>query len=164
MGARPKIEEVGPMIVKYVAQGNTNKDSAVLAGVDEKTFYNWKNKGLKAKSGAFLQFVQDLKEAEKKFKAVHLQNINKTAVGGYDVVEETEEWDSVLKKMVVTKRVKKRKDTTWQASAWLLERKYQSEFGKRHIELDIDVKKPLPLFADPELDAKETDPLKDANN
>ena len=94
-------------IIEALEHGNYRKTAAALAGVPERTFYNWIEKGKKSKSqGVYWQFWQSVKKAEEKATAWHLQQILQAS-----------------------------RDGTWQASAWYLERKKPAEWGRReHIE------------------------------
>jgi hypothetical protein len=53
-----------------------------------------------ARGGLYVELIKSIKKAEGKFKAFHLQNVTKAG------------------------------KTSWQASAWMLERKFKREFGR----------------------------------
>ena len=82
-GRRPKLTpEVSKDICCYVEQGLPYKAAALLAGVSERSFYNWRNRGEKAKSGRYFQFLQDLTRAQQKFKLrIHTAILEQTDRG-----------------------------------------------------------------------------------
>lgn len=99
-------------IIQALEAGNYQKTAAALAGVSENTFYRWMDRGKNAKSGKYREFCESVKRAEEKAKAYHLQQIRKASENG-----------------------------SWQASAWYLERKHPSEWGRQQrIEMDAQIK------------------------
>lgn len=103
-------------IAQYVRDGSFYKDAAVLAGVTEHTFHDWKKKGFidleENKQTIYSQFVQSLRQAEAEAKAEAIKYIQKS--------------------------------DDWKARAWYLERKYNDEFGnKQKIEHSGDEEKPI---------------------
>ena len=151
MGRKSKLTtEVQEKICAGIKYGLTYEQSAQLAGIGETTFYRWKQAGEKAKSGKYREFWESLKEANVAARAVHLKNIMSAAMGGRSV-EETHRSEKVEvdsdgnEKVVAFERrvIEKKAMPVWQASAWILERRFSDEFGK-HIQ---------PKAAD------ETDPL-----
>jgi len=108
MGRLSKLTpELQKEICGYISVGNTFERSCILANIAEKTFYIWKSKGRESKNGKYVQFLQAVKKAEEEFKRHHIANIAKASDKGI-----------------------------WQASAWLLERKYPEEFGRRE-KIDV---------------------------
>lgn len=95
-------EELQKEICTYIEQGNTYDRACRLAGISDSIFYDWKAKGEKDKSGKYSEFSEAVKKAGDVFKAWNIAIIMKAA-----------------------------QDSTWQAAAWLLERKYPEEFGRR---------------------------------
>lgn len=93
-------KEKGDEICSYVSIGLSYTDAIRLAGIPERTFYQWKKNGENNKT-PYKEFLQELKKAEAAFKAVHTQRLQRAAEAG-----------------------------TWQASAWLLERKFPEEYGR----------------------------------
>lgn len=57
-------------ICKYLRAGNSQKDSALLAGISEDTFYEWMKKS---------EFSEPIKKAEKECKARNIAIIQKAA-------------------------------------------------------------------------------------
>lgn len=88
-------------ICQYIAGGNTFERACILVGIHRVTFMRWRNKGQIAKSGKFCDFCNAVKRAEEQFKAHNIDLIQQAA------------------------------NKQWQAAAWLLERKYPEEFGRR---------------------------------
>lgn len=111
-------------ICTYIENGNNYEDTLDMVGVATTTFYRWLqeadtgiNGNNPKKPATDLKLKRELKEGIKKaeaaFKAFHIQNI--------------------------TKASKKE----WQASAWILERRYPKEFAKidRVVALTSDAPK-----------------------
>jgi len=119
-GRKPKLsKEMVDQICLYIENGNTNKDAVLLSGITETAFYQWKEKANRIKDAGrlnrseneiYLYLLESIKKAESKFRAYHIGNIN-----------------------VASKK-------EWQASAWMLERRYPNEFGRRGVEIEVPVK------------------------
>jgi hypothetical protein len=92
--------ELADEICGYVADGLSDRDASLLAGIDPQTFINWRRRGLEGEE-PYTEFAKRLVVAEVKFKKRHMDNINRHS-----------------------------KKSPMQ-SQWLLERKFQSEFGLR---------------------------------
>lgn len=75
--------------------------AAIAHGITRATFYNWYNKGEKAKSGKFKKFYEKVEEA--KSVAITLR----------------------------ARRIYKAGETSWQSDAWWLERVDPENFGKK---------------------------------
>lgn len=102
MGRRSKLnKQVQETICKVLRSGNYRTVAARLAGIDERTLYRWLEKGEEAKRGKYRQFCRAVMEAEAQGQAALVAQINVAA-----------------------------KDT-WQAAAWILERKYPDLWGRR---------------------------------
>ena len=125
------------VICTGIRNGLTYKESAQMAGVHEATFYRWKKKAEKAKTGLFCEFCESLKKANVEAKALHLNIINKTAQGGLDQSEDRRTTKrttcsscaEVATEETITE-VRKKTLPVWQASAWILERRFPDEFGR----------------------------------
>ena len=103
MGRRSKLTpEVKEKICGYVRQGLSFEAAARLAGISESTFYRWRHWGENARSGIFREFWEELKKAEVEAEAALVNYIRTEAQSG-----------------------------TWQAAAWILERRYPERWGKR---------------------------------
>lgn len=103
--------QLSKAICADIKAGAPMKHSAIAHGISERTFYDWYNKGKKAKSGRFKNFYDDVEEA--KSQAILLR----------------------------ARRIYKAGNTTWQADAWWLERVAPKEFGRHDkLSLDGDLK------------------------
>ena len=87
-------------ICKGIQLGLKYEQAALAAGISERTLYNWKKRGKNAKSGKYFQFVQALKKAEAEGEG-----------------------------MLVT-RIQKAAQETWQAAAWILERRHPERWAR----------------------------------
>ena len=119
MGNRTKLlkPHVRQTILDYIAKGNYISTACKAAGVCPETYCNWQNKAEAATSSddIYYQFFQELKTAEAQNIAHNIENIQTASD----------------------------KDArNWTASAWLLERKYPAEYGKR-LELEVGPSKVL---------------------
>lgn len=81
--------------------GNYANVAAQYAGIGERTFYTWMERGA-ADEEPYAQFRQAIKEAEAQAEVRNMALIQQAAQAG-----------------------------TWQASAWYLERRYPSRYGRR---------------------------------
>jgi hypothetical protein len=102
-----------------ISEGHYAVVVCTYLGIDESTFYKWINKAKQDieanKKSIYVEFFQSINEAEAKAEMRHLKNIAKSA-----------------------------NDGTWQASAWLLERKHKNRWSnKQEIQLSGDEEKPL---------------------
>ena len=88
-------------ICNDIKAGVPIEHAAISNGISKKTFYNWYNKGEKARSGKFRKFYDKVTEA--KSVAVTLR----------------------------ARRVYKAGETSWQADAWWLERVDPENFGRK---------------------------------
>lgn len=97
------------VIMKAVAAGLPNETAAELAGVSERTLYEWKRRG-KAGEEPFVQIVQDIKRGQAEAVVSAMKVIREAAERG-----------------------------TWTAAAWWLERRHPDLYGcerKRIRELE----------------------------
>lgn len=92
-------------IIQAIQMGATYELAAQYAGITYNTFYNWMNEGETAKSGAFFELFNAVKEAEGRAVVGWLAKIEKAA-----------------------------NDGTWQAAAWKAERRYPREYGRQVVE------------------------------
>ncbi|MBE3576893.1 MAG: hypothetical protein IMX00_04305 [Limnochordales bacterium] len=96
------------ILVDAVAAGNYYETACALAGITYRTFAKWREKGERAKSGIYFQFVQDLKRAEAFAEAERIKRIREAA-----------------------------KEGNWQADAWWLERRYPERWGRRAVDVSM---------------------------
>lgn len=102
-----------------ISEGHYAVVVCTYLGIHESTFYDWLKKAKEhieaGKNSIYTEFSKSIQEAEAKAEMRHLQNIAKSA-----------------------------NDGTWQASAWLLERKHKNRWSnKQEIQLSGDEEKPL---------------------
>ena len=103
MAARPTklTPDVQELIVVGINAGLTFRLSCGLAGVNPATFYRWLEKGETAKSGAFREFCDTVSRAKA---------------------------DSALR---LVSQIMLQAPTDWRAAAFLLERRFPDDYGKR---------------------------------
>jgi hypothetical protein len=89
-------------IIQAIALGLTYERACGLAGVSYQSLRNWIARGGQETEGEYFDFLDALKKAEAQAEAVCLQRIHKAAQGGQ-----------------------------WQAAAWILERRYPEQWGRR---------------------------------
>jgi hypothetical protein len=151
VGRKSKFDDHKDRLLKAIATGVSYKDACAIAGIDETTFYNWKAKGEKAKSGKFAEFFQDIKKANATATAKHVQNINRAALDGETIIETrvvVDEDGNEIDKSTTKKKIAKQ----WQASAWMLERRRPQDWGRNRV-VETEDNQPLPWSDD------EPDPL-----
>lgn len=86
--------EIASEICQYVQDGSTQRDSAIMSGISEETFYTWrKNKS---------EFSESLKKAHAEHKKTLLATITSAT------------------------------EKSWQAAAWILERRYKEDYALKH--------------------------------
>lgn len=133
MGRKTKLTpELQTKICDIIAQGNYISTACLACGISERAYFSWMSKGEKgngSSEGIYKQFVRAVKKAEAQAQS----------------------------ELVGT--IKKASKTTWQASAWLLERKQPGMWGQRPIEHkligDIIVRTLIPRPEHPEIEGKE---------
>lgn len=103
MAGRPSLltPELQEAICKSIGAGLTFTDACRVNHIGVSTFMAWKEKGEAAPDGPYRELIDAVKEAEAVFKQTHLITITKAS------------------------------ESSWQAAAWLLERKYPQEFALR---------------------------------
>ena len=104
-------EDIRETIYDLVSKGYTYKDICAVCDITEQTFYNWIDRGKKAKSGQYKEFVVELEKA----KAERKRNL----------VDELLEMG------------RNRED--WKSVAWLLERGYGDEFARPEVKIKQSV-------------------------
>lgn len=106
MGRKSKInEELINKIAEYVEKGSFVKDACILVGIDEDTYYRWKQIGL-----------EDRKAKQDTIYSDFLSRMEKS-----EVLQKQKHIDVFFKD----------DSKTWQKSAWWLERKFYDEFGRK---------------------------------
>jgi transposase len=102
------------LVCENIIEGFSPAKAAILAGVSEKTFYNWMRKGDEEGKGKFADFYRAVKQAEAIVENFYLKQIMKAALGDPQ------------------RDIK----PVWRASAWFLEHRYPSRWGK-HRKINI---------------------------
>lgn len=98
-----------------IAGGNTNESAAALAGISSSTFYDWKARGEKAKSGKYREFYETIKRAEALAEAKRIEII-RNAMEGKGKFDQP----------------------NWTAAAWYLERRWPERWGRRKVEAEVN--------------------------
>lgn len=101
-------DDIVNKICEAIKLGMTYEDASVFAGVTRRTFQNWLKEG-RAGNEKYREFLEKIENAEVTGMAVNLSNIHKASQAG-----------------------------SWQAGAWLLERRHPEKFG-RNIEVRAKV-------------------------
>lgn len=78
-GGRPTklTPELQKQIIQYVKEGVSFHDACIALGIDESTFYKWKQRGLKSKSGIYFEFVKGIHKAEHEAKVWRILTVAK---------------------------------------------------------------------------------------
>lgn len=94
---------------KLIEAGNTIQTIFGALGISKQTWYNWLNKGEKAKSGMYRELWEEVQKAESRAETRYVSIIAKAA------------------------------PENWQAAAWWLERKYPERWGRKDkVDLSAD--------------------------
>ena len=102
------------LLLASLRAGATLKMAALAAGIDRVTLWRWIKRGKKAKSGKYRAFLRELIQA--------------SAMGG-------------VRNVTCISRAAAR---DWRAAAWMLERRYPRDYGKREkVELTGKDGKPI---------------------
>ena len=114
----------------YVANGCTNRDAAQLSGIAEATLYHWlalarDHEGEGRTQTMHVRLAQALAEAEAGFRRSQLEVIRRAATESSVEVRERTLSDGT------TEITRIERPPPWQPAAWLLERKYPGEYGRR---------------------------------
>lgn len=100
-------------IVESIKKGHTHDTAAAHGGISRTTFYEWMQKGARAASGKYADFADAVQKAEAEAKGELIDIVKAQSL------------------------------RNWQAAAWLLERRYPDEFGRRdrhHVEHSGNIK------------------------
>lgn len=149
----PELQE---KLCNLISRGFQLERAAELAGIGKTTFFKWKEKAKTAKSGTYREFREAIKEADAQAEILHLENIRKAALGGAEqeeVVTETEEGERGSGEYTKKRVTKKRAIPIWQASGWILERRFPERWARDKALQNSEENEPLPWSDD------EPDPL-----
>lgn len=94
-------EEKIQLASKLIGAGNTIQTIYGALGISKQTWYNWLNKGEKAKSGIYRELWEEVQKAESRAETRYVTIIAQAA------------------------------EENWQAAAWMLERKYPERWSKK---------------------------------
>ena len=114
----------------YVANGCTNRDAAQLSGIAESTLYHWlalarDHEGEGRTRTLHVRLAQALAEAKAGFRRSQLEVIRRAATESSVEVRERTLSDGT------TEITRIERPPSWQPAAWLLERRYLGEYGRR---------------------------------
>lgn len=130
-------KEIQDTVCKGIIAGLTYEQACHFAGIGKSSLHTWRQKGEKQKTGKYAEFAKAVKNANIAARLRHLQKIDKASEGGRTFEEETviekTEVDENGNERVTAREVKKARRVAmpqWQASAWILERRFRDEFGK----------------------------------
>ena len=114
-GRRTKLTpEVQEKVVSAIRAGNYANVAAEYAGIGERTFYRWLQRGQAAKRGIYRQFWQAVKKAEREAE------VRAVAI------------------------IQKHMEDNWQAAMTYLERKFPDRWGRRdRLRVDLNPKEAL---------------------
>lgn len=135
--------ETTKAICDNIALGLNNRDAATLAGVSERSFYDWLQWGnrelervaasprrrVQKRKLSYTQFSQSVDRAVPLRKQVLVGRIQRAAQGGAEYTETKTVYKADGGTETTT--VSKHFHPEWTASAWLLERLHPDEFGRR---------------------------------
>ena len=113
-------EEVRETIYDLVSKGYTYADICAVCDITTQTFYNWINKGKKAKSGQYKEFVIELERVKAERK------------------------NNLVQELIDMGR--NRDD--WKALAWILERGYGDEFARPEVKIKQSVEAKAEIKSD----------------
>jgi len=139
--------DVQDSILESIELGMTYQQAANIAGIDETTFHRWKRQGEDANSGKFHQFCLAIKRANEKAKLILLKRIGESGEGGQILETTREVYDAggnLVRRIIVQKEL----GPVWQASAWILERRFPDEFGRKAKPQLTDEKDPMQDWLD----------------
>ena len=124
-------EETQEIFLNAARNGANNDDACVLSGISRDTFYNWqRDNDAKGNGSKYFDFFNALKKARSARKGTLEQLIFKLGTEPQDAMEVEERYNGdgeLIEKKVKRKRV----PPQWQAIAWILERRYPDEYGRR---------------------------------
>ena len=98
-------DELQSEICKYIEIGMPAKHACSAVGICEVTYYDWIKKGSEQKTGKYAKFLKSIKKAKHRHEARNAAIIEKKA-----------------------------QDGTWQAAAWMLERRHSNDWGNKQFQ------------------------------
>lgn len=131
--------EVHDLIVSNVAMGAPVEVAASVAGVSHVSFYNWINRGREVE-GREAQALIDEQEVPSRS-----EHDDACVIFFKSVLKARAQWEALT-----LGKIQAAGDKSWQANAWLLERKYPERYGRKDrqsIELSGQGGGPIELAA-----------------
>lgn len=107
--------EIQTVIVSSILAGGYVETAAAFAGISKTTFYEWMKKGAKASKGKYHDFSNAVKKAQAEAELRDVMVVNRAA------------------------------QSSWQAAAWKLERKYPDRWGRRENITMTGSEKPITI-------------------
>ena len=129
--------------------GLTFRDSCLLEGIEERSFFLWKARGEKEKSGIYYQFYQAIKRAQAEDKRTRIEAIKKAGTVGHEHTEEHYSGDAEVDAdgnlvpipgSITFRRITKKQFPSWQANFGWLQTRYPDEFPRIHVTEQRDKK------------------------
>jgi hypothetical protein len=132
-------KEIQTALVEAISLGLKIEDACSLAGIAQSAFFKWIDKGEKpgAKS-VYVEFAEAIKKAHPSRKRILLGRIYQAARGGKIIKDKKTTTRYESGKIVATDVVESEHEVApdWKADAWMLERGFPDEFGRRY-QVDV---------------------------
>lgn len=116
-------------ICEGITSGLPKERAAQQAGVARSTFYDWQERGQTAQTGKYRAFVDAVKKATADSEITLLNDVRRAASRGEVIREIKSQYDTDNNKISET-IFEKQIPRQWQASAWLLERRFPERWGR----------------------------------
>lgn len=133
-------KEIQTALVEAISLGLKIEDACSLAGITQASFFAWIQKGEKlGAKQVYIEFAEAIKKAQPSRKRVLLSRIYQAARGG-KIVKDKKTTTRLVDgtKTAVTEVVETEHEVPpdWKADAWMLERGFPDEFGRRY-QVDV---------------------------
>ncbi len=140
MGRRTKLtKEIQGALVEGVGLGLKIEDTCALAGIGQSTYFSWLDKGEKGKVEIYVEFLEAIKKAQSQRKKVLLWRIYQAACGGKIIKDKkttTRLVHGTKTTVIEVVEIEHEVAPDWKADAWMLERGFPDEFGRRY-QVDV---------------------------
>lgn len=135
MPRKPKLtQERQERIIEALELGMKIKDVCAVADITTETYFAWLKRGESGEGKIYSDFSDAVKKAVPVAKTARINTILEAARGGQEITEKRitsrkvgEDKVEIIEQVAIVKQA----PPQWQAMAWLLERQYPSEFGRR---------------------------------
>lgn len=144
-GRPPKLTPtVQDKICALIAKGNYIRTACLVAGITQRTYERWIERGEAGASGdqLYVTFVEEIKKAEAEAEALRVSRIELAGQGGALLTRTTRTMRNGCEEVHETYQAPQ-----WQADAWFLERKNAAEWGRRD-KVQAEVTATVTLSAD----------------